>query len=235
MTEAFRGRLAEEPRIRTITRHLVTAGDPRLAEFHRGIYWDAFSTQHEPLAVWERALAGELPYTLHVRLALEGDTIAGGIVYERYPQSGCGLVTYMVVSPAARRSGLGRALLTEAADELYASGAPAVFGEVNDPRLPGDAEAWPRLLRNQRWGARVLDARYIQPALAPGLDRDRGLVLIVLPPIPALTASTVWAFVRELYAVTEHGRPDPEVAIADPIRLTSLVPEHPVDPVDSPG
>jgi len=128
----------------------------------------------------------------------------------------------MVVSPAARRGGLGRTLLAEAAGELYTNGAPAVFGEVNDPRLPGESEAWPRLLRNQRWGARVVDARYIQPALAPGLARDRGLLLIVLPPIPALAAATVWAFVRELYDVTEHGPPDEEISIADPVRLVEL-------------
>jgi len=205
-------------------KHDVRPGDPLLAAFHRSIYWDAFSAQHEPLAVWERALAGELPYTLHVRLELDGDAIAAGIVYEHYPASGCGLVTYMVVSPRARRSGLGRTLLTESTAELYAAGAPAVFGEVTDPRRSSEPDAWPRLVRNQRWGARVIDARYIQPALGPGLARDHDLVLIVLPPVRALAAATVWAFVRELYAITEGGLPDPAIVIADPVGLVELRP-----------
>jgi hypothetical protein len=121
-------------------------------------------------------------------------------------------------------------LLTEATHELHAAGAPAVFGEVTDPRRSSEPDAWPRLLRNQRWGARVIDARYIQPALGPGLARDSDLVLIVLPPLRPVTAATVWSFVRELYAVTEGGLPDPAIAITDPVMLvelcpTSLVPE----------
>jgi GNAT superfamily N-acetyltransferase len=202
-----------------------------LEAFYRGIYWDAFERQREPLDVWRRALRGELPYHQTIRLALDGDRIAAGISYERYPRSGCGLVTYMVVAPDARRTGLGKRLQSEAAAELYAAGAPAVFGEVDDPRpLRGDpAEvAWARLERNQRWGARVLGppARYIQPALGPGLARDRGLVLIVLagaaPPPAELDGAIPRSFVEELYAVTEGGPPDAEVAFPDRVPLIEL-------------
>ena len=97
-----------------------------------------------------------------------------------------------------------------------------MFGEVNDPRLPGDDSAWDRLRRNQRWGARVITGRYIQPALGPGLERDRGLVLIVLPPLPVLSAAVVNAFIAELYDVTEHGAPDAGIAISDPVELVEL-------------
>jgi hypothetical protein len=180
--------------------------------------------------VWQAALRGEHPYELTVRLALEGDAILGGIAYERYPKSGCGLVTYNVVAPAARRSGLGKRLLDDAVRELFAQGAPAVFGEVNDPRvttLDAPADAWRRLLRNQRWGARVVDTRYVQPALGPGLLRDRQLVLVVLAGetrLPAdMPGAVVRAFVDELYAVTEHGPPDGEIAIPERVRLVELV------------
>lgn len=194
----------------------VPAGDPRLAAFHGGIYWDAFAAQHEPLEAWGRAIATGL---LTVRLAIEGDEILGGICFERYPKSGVGFATYLVVAPAARNRGLGEQLLRGAVDEL----GGLVLGEVNDPRRTGE---WARLERFQRWGARVLDARYVQPSLGPGLARDRGLVLIALAgaePLPGeLDGAPVRAFVEELYEVTEGGPIDPEVAIPARIHLGIL-------------
>jgi GNAT superfamily N-acetyltransferase len=122
---------------------------------------------------------------------LDGDDIIAGITYELYPQSRCGLVTYMVVAPHARGRGLGRQLFEHAANELYARGARAVFGEVN-------RDAPERIARFVRWGARVLDYAYVQPALGPGLTRDAGLCLIVLPPAPPVDDRVVRAFVDEL-------------------------------------
>lgn len=161
-----------------------------------------------------------------MQVALEDDTIAGGICYERYPRSGCGLVTYLVVAPGARTRGLGRALLQGAVRALTAQAAPVVLGEVNDPRVHGTG--WDRLVRFQRWGARVLEARYVQPALGPGLARDRRLVLIAFAgetPLPAeLAGAPVREFVDELYAATEGGAPDAEVVIPDRLRLVELSP-----------
>src|SRR6266545_1835371 len=34
----------------------LSADDPQLEAFYRGIYWDAFAAQHEPLDVWRAAL-----------------------------------------------------------------------------------------------------------------------------------------------------------------------------------
>lgn len=198
----------------------VAADDPRLARFHAGIYDDAFAAQLEPLAAWQAALRGERPYELTVQLAEQGGALAGGIAFERYPRSGCGLVTYLVVAAGARRQGLGAALLRGAVEALHARGAPIVLGEVHDPARGGDPA---RLARFVRWGARVLEARYVQPALGPGLARDRALVLIALPGAAGLPACTpggpVRAFVEELYAVTEGGPVDPEVHVPDPVLL----------------
>ena len=186
-----------------------------LERFYRGIYLADFGPQREPLEAWTWALwSGEAPYRMMVRVALaaDGDEIVGGIAYELYPRSRCGLVTYMVVAPAARGAGLGRRLQGDAARALFAGGARAVFGEVSDPRVPHGHEtaaaAWERLERNQKWGARVVDARYVQPALGPGLERDRGLVLIALrdrAPLPAtMPGAIVRDFVAELFAATER-------------------------------
>jgi GNAT superfamily N-acetyltransferase len=209
----------------------ATAGDLRLDAFHRGIYWDEFAEQQEPLAHWHAALRGGHPYELTIKLALDGDVIVGGIAYERYPRSGCGLVTYMVVSPAARRLGLGRRLQGDAAADLYARGAPLVLGEINDPRtttLEPAAHAWTRLARNQKWGARIADTRYVQPALGDGLARDRQLLLIVLAgvaPLPAtIDGAILREFLDEFYEVTEGGPPDPEISIPDVVRLVALAP-----------
>lgn len=144
---------------------------------------------------------------MYARLAIDpragGDDILGGITYELYPQSRCGLVTYMVVAPHVRERGLGRALLDGAAQQLYALGARAVFGEVNDPRVHGEA-ARPRLERFLRWGASVVEVPYVQPSLGAGLARDAGLRLILLPPLRAIDDEIVHAFMRELYLATEH-------------------------------
>jgi GNAT superfamily N-acetyltransferase len=229
---------------------IVTIGshedEALLDEFHGGIYWDAFADQQEPLEVWKRALwGGRSPYELTIRIAGRrlrdrtapsgpsgGRELFGGIAFERYPRSGCGLITYMVIAPVARRHGLGRQLQRQAALTLFAAGAPAVFGEVNDPRRAGEGVAepvddmWRRLARNQAWGARVVNVRYVQPALAPGLARDHGLCLIALAgeqPLPlAMPGPIVRDFVGELYQITEGNPPDHELLAGIPDRVELL-------------
>jgi GNAT superfamily N-acetyltransferase len=225
--------MESELEVVTITNH---DDEGLLDEFHGGIYWDAFAEQQEPAWIWKRALwGGASPYELTIRIAgraLRDRTkreIVGGIAFERYPRSGCGLITYMVIAPAGRRQGLGKRLQREAAATLFAAGAPAVFGEVNDPRRAGDGvdepldEMWRRLERNQAWGARVVDVRYVQPALADGLARDHGLCLIAIaggqPLPPTMPGALVRDFIDELYAVTEGRAPDHAVLAGIPDRI----------------
>ncbi len=214
--------------------------EPLVERFHGELYLSAFAAQAEPIEVWKWALwSDEAPYRMTLQLALDGADIVGGIAFELYPKSRCGLVTYVVVAPQARRGGLGHTLRSGAARTLYADGAHAVFGEVNDPRAPHSyetaEESWKRLLRYQRWGSRVLDIRYIQPSLGPGLERDRGLVLLRhagdAPPVESMPGQVVVDFISEFYEVTEEGRPvDDELrAILDGIpqrvRLFELSPD----------
>jgi GNAT superfamily N-acetyltransferase len=195
-------------------------------EFHRGLYSEAFSAQAEPLDAWLRALRGEAPYRMFVQLARAEQTIVGGITYELYPRSRCGFVTYMVVASQSRRSGLGRRLLDEATRSLYEQAARAVFGEVNDPRTREGKthetadEKWQRLERFQRWGARVVEVPYVQPALGAGLERDRGLCLVAFGAQDrSLPGTLVADFYDELYAATEAGPPPCAVTEVIPVRV----------------
>lgn len=114
-------------------------GDEALLDaFHAGLYLDAFAHQREPLEVWKRRLwSGEpAPYQLTIELVgrqlrdPEARELDAGIVFERYPASSCGVITYLVVAPHARGRGLGRELITGAVAALEAR---HVFGEVRAP------------------------------------------------------------------------------------------------------
>ena len=212
------------------TRTLAGAVDlPLLARFYDEVYLPAFAHQREPRAGWEARLTAPGAYRLFVTLAgAELDAAAtaridGGVTCEWYPRSRCGLLTYLVVAPGARRRGLGRRLLDGARaalrDHAAASGVTpaAIFGEVADPAVGDDPDAAARLARFRRWGARVVEARYVQPALGAGLARDRHLRLIGFfdgAPPAAIDGAIVAGFLREFYAATEGGDPadDPELA-----------------------
>ena len=144
----------------------------------------------EPLAAWQRALAGKAPYRMWIRTERDGGAIIGGVAFELYPHSACGLITYLVVAPAARGRGLGRALHDDAVAALRAEGARAVLSEGGDARALLEA-----------WGGQVLDYPYVQPALGPGLPRDPDLRLIAWGDVPR--REVIDAFVGELYAATE--------------------------------
>jgi hypothetical protein len=209
--------------------------EPLLARFYHGIYLDAFARQREPLETWINALwSGDAPHRMTVQLALDGGEIVGGITCELLRRSHCGLVTYVVVAPTARRSGLGKQLRTGTASMLYADGARAVFGEVNDPRVSHPNETsdvtWQRLERYQRWGSRVVDTPYIQPALGAGLQRDRGLCLLRHAggdAAPTIAGSIVRDFISEFFEISEKTAPDAELrgildGIPEAVRLIEL-------------
>lgn len=219
--------------------------DDLLDAFYADVYLPAFRHQREPLEVWKRQLGGErtgpilcisvIGNDLHDR---ERRRIDGGMVAELYPRSGCGLLTYLVVAPGARRRGVGRALL-DRSRELLAERAAArgielglVFGEITDPRgkAGDDAEAaWKRLQQFQHWGAHVVDIAYVQPDLGAGLGRDRDLVLLAFfdgdgAPPATIDGSRLVAFLRDLYEATE-GQVPTNLAMFEaggrPVRLLS--------------
>ena len=143
---------------------------------------------------------------------VEAGAIVAGICFERYRAAG--LVTYMLVAPSHRRQGIGQALQRAAVAELGGT----VFGEV----VPS------KLSRNLAWGAKIVDIRYVQPSLGPGLARDRGLHLLALEARgDSLPGELVRGFIEELYLATEGGPPDNEIRIGVRVPLILAPPSLP--------
>ncbi|MDM7832500.1 GNAT family N-acetyltransferase [Cellulomonas edaphi] len=146
-------------------------------------------------------------------LALDDGRVVGGVVDERYNDARVRLLSYLVVDPSTRGHGLGARLV-----HLSVAGAQGalVVGEIEDPRRwPTTATSDPaaRVRFWARLGCRVLPLPYVQPRLAPGGDRVRHLLLVVIPPEgdaapESVPGPTVAAFLREYFCVTEGVEPE---------------------------
>jgi len=119
----------------------------KLDRFYRSLYLPNFPIVNERE---DAETSKELPWgddntcKLHVLLAgigLRGPAprIVGAHVFEYYPQSRCGLLTYFAVRRNARKQGVGRRLFTLAVAILKKTARRndkrlrAIFAEVNDP------------------------------------------------------------------------------------------------------
>jgi len=200
--------------------YVIGPGDLALLErFYRDVYLPAFAHQREPLEAWTtRLVTPDAAYEHTIVLAGQDlddaarGRIDGGVVFERYPRSRCGFVTYLVVSPASRRGGLGTELLRHACAALRARGVALIVAEVHDPDQADDREvARRRVAFFEARHARVLDVAYVQPDLGAGLGRDHALRLLALfdgAPPPFVDGEVVRAFVAELYDAVEGGHDD---------------------------
>ncbi|GAB2960550.1 hypothetical protein GCM10027280_56750 [Micromonospora polyrhachis] len=95
------------------------------------------------------------------------------------------LLSYLAVTPAGRGTGIGTRLLTTLVERWRERYQPClILAEVEHPghhagnHAHGDPVA--RLRFYGRHGARVLALPYFQPALAPGLARVPGMLLLAL-------------------------------------------------------
>ncbi|NWG45534.1 MAG: GNAT family N-acetyltransferase [Alphaproteobacteria bacterium] len=155
-------------------------------------------------------------------LARGGREIRGGIVFEHYRESRCGLLTYVVVDPRHRRSGLGGRLVAAATATLEAEaqalGAPlrAVFGEAEDPaQMAGRRSAMPpadRLAAFAALGARRIPFAYVQPELDGGQGRARHLHFLAFPlggrSLDSIEGAIVRDFLHEFYRALGVRRPE---------------------------
>jgi len=183
-----------------------------------------------PARMWQKPPAPQ-PWT-HLLVALSADSgrVVGGLVFEHYRGSHCGLLTYLVVESAWRKKGIARnlvdrALFTLIRDELDSGGKlKAVFCEIEDPQLVSDEDsAMPtckRLHALLHLGARVLDLNYVQPGLVGGAGPCDHLLLLAFDlqnrseeavngrPPEIMAGQTVYDFLHEFYRAL--GISDPE-------------------------
>jgi GNAT superfamily N-acetyltransferase len=147
---------------------------------------------------------------------------AAGCIVEFYPDSSCGLVTYLFVDQRFRgiKIGISQQKVAESLiqndrgltglvkyfEKQYGKKVNAVLFESNNPfdTLPENDSMPPakRLKFFSRMGARRIDFNYIQPPLGDGKGIVTNLYLLAFPFLTGLTdlipAETVIRFVMEL-------------------------------------
>ena len=202
----------------------LSDGPPRyelLNEFVK-LYDETFTdpTEREDPAEWPERLWGPDPINprthLIVAAASDGDSpnVIGGIMFEYYRESGCGLLTYLVVAPAHRKRGVAAELVNRARVVLdFDAGLAdrtleAIFAETEDPLSVKSASGMnvnDRLSALHSLGARWIDVPYVQPELQEGCGRSRHLLLLDMSSSRSAShSSTVFgnvvrAFLDELY------------------------------------
>ncbi|MGB5694603.1 MAG: GNAT family N-acetyltransferase [Polyangiales bacterium] len=207
----------------------------------------------EDPALWLGRMWGDAPEPapiVHIIVAVDGSgrQVIGGVVCEYYRASGCGLVTYLVVTPTTRRTGIGRQLVSCAAATLRTQAAvhgrplQAVFAEAADPaRLPssnGGTEPGERLSALARLGARRVDIPYVQPDLGGGAGRVEGLWLLSMGVAPQeeLPGPVLRAFLHEFYRSLGVADPDADAdfqgmiaRVNESVSLSTLQPRGKTD------
>lgn len=183
-----------------------------LRKFHREILATNFPI--DQLVAEEAFVAGQQAEGSRTVLAWDGADLVGGLTGHCYPACRIYLLGYLAVSPASRGSGIGSALLHHGLEHWSQELSPRlILGEVEDPREHHDAQYGDprrRFLLYRRFGARVLQLPYFQPALRPSGSRVRGLLLMVFLAEPeayvgpaTVAGQPLDCFIREYIAESE--------------------------------
>lgn len=125
----------------------------------------------------------------HILLAMADGQPVGAAVVDYLAEPNVGVIEFLLTAPAARRSGIGRAVLDRTErlldqDARRSNGRPlsAVIAEMNDPRAPSDVrdniDPAQRALIWHRWGYAGLDFPYVQPALSDDQQPVTNLMII---------------------------------------------------------
>lgn len=162
-----------------------------IGEFYATLYVNNFAAD-------ERDSIDDLIYrTLQLKsenhhdiiLAYQNNKIVGGVVFDWFKNSNCGLLEYIVVDNKYRGMRIARKLVAKAVAKMtsYSGKNPlnAVFIEIEDPEKMHGVDARAAIdnyRRLQLWSNHKyerLDFNYFQPALAPGLNRLDNLMLAI--------------------------------------------------------
>lgn len=178
----------------------------------------------------------ELKHITHLLIAYTTDDstgdrcLVGGLVFEHYLKSQCGLLTYLVIEKKWRQRGIARVLVDKALSILMqeehnlGKQLKAAFCEVEDPQLVSDENSTmptcERLQAIMSLGARVLNFKYIQPPLVGGSGHCNHLLLLAFdlqnftkntvnkPHGISMEGSVIREFLYEFYQVEKITKPD---------------------------
>jgi len=183
-----------------------------------------------PNRMWRDAPIPQPRTHLLVALSTNSGCVVGGLVFEHYRSSHCGLLTYLVVEPSWRRKGIARSLVKRALSTLIreerATGGElrGAFCETENPQLVvdgiGTISTCDRLRAVLSLGARVIGLKYVQPGLVGGagpcdhllllaFDLDKCLkVSIDGPPPVSISGRTIYDFLHEFYRALGISHPE---------------------------
>ncbi len=163
----------------------------------------------------------------HIVVAELGGGAAALCVADYVAAANVGIIEFLVVAPELRGRGIGQLMLdhVEALGEAdarraHGSGLRGIVAEMNDPFRTAPAadtmDPFDRAALWHRWGFRLIDMPYVQPALSEGQSAVECLMLLgkpLLPPFDAWPAADVQAVIRDylIYAMRfEDPRASPE-------------------------
>jgi GNAT superfamily N-acetyltransferase len=125
----------------------------------------------------------------HILLYLDGDAPIAGAIIDYLAEPNVGIIEFLVVSSTLRRAGLGRQalhwierILNDDSRSAGHAGCDYLLAEMNDPFklscISDSMDPFERALVWHRWGFKKLRFPYVQPALSPGTQPVRNLLLM---------------------------------------------------------
>lgn len=231
---------------------LRTHPRPELLAAFVDLYLRTFTdpSEREDPAQWPPRLYENPPAPqprMHLLVAFADDSPArelhGGIAFEYYRDSRCGLLTYLVTAATRRRRGLARRLVARAIqllrEDAREQGAElrAVLAETEDPdQVAAHGGSMPpsaRLSALARLGAYRVDIPYVQPRLEGGSGPCRHLLLLAFHPdgtqAEYIDGEVLQAFLHEFYRALGVAQPQHDAdfrrmerRLAAPVALVPL-------------
>jgi GNAT superfamily N-acetyltransferase len=200
---------------------------PLLNTFYHHLIETTFEREAElldPFSTWEYLMEPDEQYRFHADVLVTNDsqTLVGGLMYEFYPQSLCGILCYLVVKEEYRGQRLANLLVQNAKNTLDNDAREltcgkfqtvhSVFLETHIPPLScfgiqsrdneneEPFEIWmKRMSLFDRLGFQIVDISYLQPPL--GREKETAYNLILLqsqsPNIPDLSPFVLSQFLLE--------------------------------------
>lgn len=163
-----------------------------IESFEKDIYIPSFpdDDEREPFSSILSRLGAESSPRTAIVLAFSNGSVAGGMVFDYYPECSSAELIYIAVSPGLRGRGLGDILLSEGThrflDSLEAGGMECrrMYFETENPFIESGDESMDKVSRLRffaRNSACRVPIRYFQPPLSEDSCWAENLFLCILP------------------------------------------------------